>query len=81
MIFIIGWMTFAPEWITGSPNLNTTNPLHLWVYLVFFNGIWVVIPGLLMIQSFYEMNKAFSKIPPSSSNNNNKQNKNKKKKQ
>ena len=73
-------MTFAPEWITGSPNLNTGNPLHLWVYLVFFNSIWVVIPGLLMIQSFYEINKAFSKIPPPSSNNNNKQNKNKNKK-
>lgn len=29
-----GWMTFCPEWLTGSPNLNTSNWLHLWVYLV-----------------------------------------------
>ena len=28
------WMTFCPEWLTGSPNLNTSNVLHLWVYLV-----------------------------------------------
>lgn len=28
-----GWMTFCPEWLTGSPNLNTSNALHLWVYL------------------------------------------------
>jgi len=27
------WMTFCPEWLTGSPNLNTSNPLYLWVYL------------------------------------------------
>lgn len=24
-----GWMTFAPEWLTGSPNLDTSN----WMYL------------------------------------------------
>lgn len=24
-----GWMTFAPEWLTGSPNLDTSN----WIYL------------------------------------------------
>jgi hypothetical protein len=27
-------MTFCPEWLTGSPNLNTANWLHFWVYLV-----------------------------------------------
>lgn len=27
-------MTFCPEWLTGSPNLDTSNPLFLWVYLV-----------------------------------------------
>jgi hypothetical protein len=26
-------MTFAPEWLTGSQNLNTSNPLYLWLYL------------------------------------------------
>ena len=26
-------MTFCPEWLTGSPNLDTSNVLYLWVYL------------------------------------------------
>ncbi|PCH40113.1 hypothetical protein WOLCODRAFT_88478 [Wolfiporia cocos MD-104 SS10] len=29
-----GWMTFCPEWLTGSQYLNTSNVLYLWVYLV-----------------------------------------------
>ena len=29
-----GWMTFCPEWLTGSPNLDTSNPLYFYVYLI-----------------------------------------------
>ncbi|ESK95727.1 ebpl-prov protein [Moniliophthora roreri MCA 2997] len=47
-----GWMTFCPEWLTGSPNLNTSNALYLWVYLFFMNFIWVVIPLWLLIDSY-----------------------------
>ncbi|KAJ7442621.1 Emopamil-binding protein [Mycena latifolia] len=47
-----GWMTFCPEWLTGSPNLDTSNALFLWVYLVFMNVIWVVIPIGLMVDSY-----------------------------
>ncbi|KAM3857265.1 emopamil-binding protein-like [Diretmus argenteus] len=47
-----GWMTFCPDWLLGSPNLNTSSWLYLWIYLVFFNGIWVVVPVLLLIQSW-----------------------------
>ncbi|EIN12904.1 Emopamil-binding protein [Punctularia strigosozonata HHB-11173 SS5] len=47
-----GWMTFCPEWLTGSPNLDTSNPLYLWVYLFFMNVIWVVIPLWLMYDSY-----------------------------
>ncbi|EJU02546.1 Emopamil-binding protein [Dacryopinax primogenitus] len=47
-----GWMTFCPEWLIGSPALNTSNWLLLWVYLVFFNSIWVVIPLLLLWHSY-----------------------------
>ncbi|KAK0187939.1 Emopamil-binding protein [Armillaria mellea] len=53
-----GWMTFCPEWLTGSPNLNTSNVLHLWVYLVFMNLIWVFIPIWLMIDSYSHIAKA-----------------------
>lgn len=28
------WMTFAPEWVSGSQYLTTSNAFHLWVYLV-----------------------------------------------
>ncbi|KAH9922849.1 Emopamil-binding protein [Epithele typhae] len=47
-----GWMTFCPEWLVGSPALNTSNWLHLWVYLFFMNVIWVVIPLWLMYDSY-----------------------------
>uniref|UniRef100_A0A3Q3XL93 EXPERA domain-containing protein n=1 Tax=Mola mola TaxID=94237 RepID=A0A3Q3XL93_MOLML len=40
-----GWMTFCPEW------------LHLWLYLVFFNGLWVLVPGLLLVQSWCSLRK------------------------
>ncbi|TPX35335.1 hypothetical protein SmJEL517_g02243 [Synchytrium microbalum] len=48
-----GWMTFGPEWIIGSPNLCCLDdPMKLWVFLTFFNGLWVIIPLLLMYQSY-----------------------------
>ncbi|KII86649.1 hypothetical protein PLICRDRAFT_262774 [Plicaturopsis crispa FD-325 SS-3] len=47
-----GWMTFCPEWLTGSPNLDTSNALYLWVYLVLMNTIWVFIPLWLMADSY-----------------------------
>jgi len=47
-----GWMTFCPEWLNGSPNLDTSNPLYLWVYLFFMNIIWVGIPLWLMYDSY-----------------------------
>ncbi|XP_053564347.1 emopamil-binding protein-like [Bombina bombina] len=50
-----GWMTFCPDWLIGSPNLDTSNWLYLWIYLVFFNGLWVLIPGLLLWQSWLEL--------------------------
>ncbi|XP_016060865.1 PREDICTED: emopamil-binding protein-like [Miniopterus natalensis] len=52
-----GWMTFSPDWLLGSPNLNTNNWLYFWVYLVFFNSVWVLIPGLLLWQSWVELKK------------------------
>ncbi|KAF7193834.1 Emopamil-binding protein-like [Pseudocercospora fuligena] len=40
-----GFMTFAPEWLTGNPNLDASNWMYLWLYLVFFNAaLWVLIP-------------------------------------
>lgn len=39
-----GYMTFMPEWLVGSINLNTSNWMYKWIFLAFFNGLWVVIP-------------------------------------
>ncbi|XP_064167505.1 emopamil-binding protein-like isoform X1 [Anguilla rostrata] len=50
-----GWMTFCPDWLLGSPSLNTGSWLYLWVYLVFFNGVWVLVPGLLLWQSWLSL--------------------------
>lgn len=40
----LGFMTFCPEWLTGNVNLDSSNFMYLWVYLVFFNMLWVFIP-------------------------------------
>jgi len=45
-------MTFCPEWLTGSPSLDTSNALYFWVYLVFMNVLWVIIPVWLMYDSY-----------------------------
>lgn len=37
-------MTFCPEWLTGNINLDSSNFMYMWVYLVFFNMLWVFIP-------------------------------------
>ncbi|XP_032170690.1 emopamil-binding protein-like [Mustela erminea] len=54
-----GWMTFFPDWLMGSPNLNTNNWLYFGVYLVFFNSVWVLMPGLLLWQSWVELKKMY----------------------
>lgn len=56
-----GWMTFSPDWLMGSPNLNTNSWLYFWVYLVFFNSVWVLVPGLLLWQSWVELKKMYHK--------------------
>ncbi|XP_070711655.1 emopamil-binding protein-like [Pempheris klunzingeri] len=50
-----GWMTFCPDWLMGSPHLDTSSRLHLWVYLVLFNGLWVLVPVLLLVQSWFSL--------------------------
>lgn len=39
-----GFMTFAPEWLSGNAMLNTADPVYLWFYLTYFNMLWVVFP-------------------------------------
>jgi hypothetical protein len=44
-------MTFMPDILEGSPSLALHDPVLLWIYLVFMNGLWVVIPVLLTWES------------------------------
>jgi len=52
-------MTFAPEWLTANQNLDTSNFMFLWVYLVFFNTLWVGFPLYAMWVAFKDIGEAF----------------------
>ncbi|KAF2144255.1 uncharacterized protein K452DRAFT_285500 [Aplosporella prunicola CBS 121167] len=55
-----GWMTFAPEWLSGSPNLVTDNWMYKWVYLFFFNTLWVWFPLWIAYESYKGITSAMS---------------------
>jgi hypothetical protein len=52
-------MTFCPEWLTGNQNLDASNFMYLWVYLVFFNMLWVVLPIYALWVSYQDISNAF----------------------
>lgn len=54
-----GFMTFVPEFLTGCPQLETGNWVYLLVYLIFFNGLWVVAPALVLREASKEIPSAF----------------------
>ncbi|KAL9128051.1 MAG: hypothetical protein Q9217_003190 [Psora testacea] len=56
-----GFMTFAPEWLCCSPNLNTSNFLYLWVYLAFFNMLWVIFPLWVLVEAYNNISLAFAR--------------------
>eukprot|EP00638_Chattonella_subsalsa_P018881 CAMPEP_0117888362 /NCGR_PEP_ID=MMETSP0950-20121206/21809_1 /TAXON_ID=44440 /ORGANISM="Chattonella subsalsa, Strain CCMP2191" /LENGTH=268 /DNA_ID=CAMNT_0005746663 /DNA_START=35 /DNA_END=841 /DNA_ORIENTATION=+ len=53
-----GWMTFMPEWLSGSTSLNTSCFMYTWVYLFFMNGLWVWVPLILLWESFAQITEA-----------------------
>ncbi|GES57284.1 EBP domain protein [Aspergillus terreus] len=54
-----GFMTFAPEWLTASAQLDTSNPVYLWFYLFFFNTLWVFVPVWVLWEAGSELRAAF----------------------
>ncbi|CAM9301458.1 unnamed protein product [Discosporangium mesarthrocarpum] len=52
------WMTFAPEWLSGSSSLDLDNKVFLWVYLTFMNGLWVYVPTILLWESVVQLTHA-----------------------
>jgi len=55
-----GFMTFCPEWLTGNQNLDASNFMYLWVYLVFFNMLWVVLPIYALWVSYQDICEAIA---------------------
>ncbi|KIW15730.1 hypothetical protein PV08_05780 [Exophiala spinifera] len=55
-----GWYTFAPEWLSGNHSLAGDDPVYLWLYLVFFNTLWVFIPCWVLFLAYSELCKAFT---------------------
>ncbi|GAA99417.1 uncharacterized protein L969DRAFT_93879 [Mixia osmundae IAM 14324] len=53
-----GFMTFAPEWLQGSPSLYGDTFLKLWVYLALMNLIWVFIPLWLLYESYLQLSQS-----------------------
>lgn len=56
---VLGFMTFCPEWLTGNQFLDGSNFMYLWVYLVFFNMLWVFIPFYAIHVSWNAVDAAF----------------------
>jgi hypothetical protein len=54
-----GFITFAPEWLSGNANLDTSNWMYLYFYLVFFNILWVFIPLWILWISWGKIEAAF----------------------
>lgn len=57
-----GWMTFAPEWLTGSQALDTSNWMYTYVYLALFNGLWVIFPLWALRWAYKEIKIAFTAL-------------------
>ena len=59
-------MTFSPEWVDGSPSLvSRDDTLRWWVHLLFMNGLWVLIPGVLLAESCVQITRACAKAKTS----------------
>ncbi|KAK6951964.1 hypothetical protein K445DRAFT_77658 [Daldinia sp. EC12] len=55
-----GFITFCPEWLTSNYNLDTSNFMYKWVYLVFFNMLWVFIPIYAIWVAVKDIDHAFA---------------------
>lgn len=52
-------MTFAPEWLSANTSLAVSDPVYLWLYLFFFNTIWVWVPAWILYEAYRELSNAF----------------------
>ncbi|KIW49866.1 hypothetical protein PV05_11507 [Exophiala xenobiotica] len=54
-----GFYTFAPEWLSGNHSLAGDDPVYLWLYLVFFNMLWVFVPFWVLYVAYDEIHETF----------------------
>ena len=55
-----GFITFCPEWLVRNNNLDTSNFMYKWVYLVFFNMLWVVVPAWAAYVAVADISDAYA---------------------
>jgi hypothetical protein len=55
-----GFMTFAPEWLSGNTALAGDDPVYLWLYLVFFNMLWVFVPMWVLYVAYKNISNVFN---------------------
>ncbi|KAI1171822.1 ebp domain-containing protein [Nemania sp. FL0916] len=55
-----GWITFCPEWLVLNYNLDLSTFMYKWVYLVFFNVLWVFIPLYACYVAVADINDAYA---------------------
>ncbi|KAL7625303.1 hypothetical protein AAE478_004519 [Parahypoxylon ruwenzoriense] len=55
-----GFITFCPEWLTANHNLDAGNFMYKWMYLVFFNMLWVFVPLYAIWVSVGDITDAFA---------------------
>ena len=54
-------MTFCPEWLSGNTQLAGDDLVYLWLYLVFFNVLWVFIPAWVLWEAGREISRSFER--------------------
>ena len=52
---------FAVEWMEGWSHGPYNHPLYFWFYVVFMNILWIIIPFILIIDSWVNLAVAQSK--------------------
>jgi len=63
-----GFMTFLPEWLSGSPHLDISNFLTLWVYLVLFKVLWTFFPLWVLFNAYQGLTCLVLPLTPGLSN-------------
>lgn len=56
-----GFMTFCPEWLSGNTQLAGDDPVYLWLYLIFFNILWVFFPAWVLWEAWGEITRTFQR--------------------